>query len=56
MFKQQICKNVEVNVNDILIKSLRVEQHLADLEETFSVLRKYWMKLNMVKCVFNLYH
>jgi hypothetical protein len=54
MFKQQICRIVEVYVDDMLIKSLRVEQHLADLEETFSVLIKYWMKLNLVKCAFSI--
>jgi hypothetical protein len=52
MFKQQICRNVYVD--DMLVQSLRVEQHLVDLEETFSVLRKYWMNLNPVKCAFSI--
>lgn len=52
MFKGQIGRNVEVYVDDILVKSLQTEQHLFDLSETFQTLRKHKMKLNPNKCVF----
>jgi hypothetical protein len=41
-----------VYVDDMLVKSLKSEDHLADLEETFSVLRRYKMRLNPAKCAF----
>ena len=52
MFKKQIGKNVEVYVNDMLVKSKEEEDHLDDLKETFNTLRQYSMKLNPSKCVF----
>ncbi|XP_010269432.1 PREDICTED: uncharacterized protein LOC104606080 [Nelumbo nucifera] len=39
-------------VDDMLVKSKKAEQHLADLKEVFGTLRKYQMKLNLMKCVF----
>ncbi|KAL0452889.1 UNVERIFIED_CONTAM: hypothetical protein Slati_1267000 [Sesamum latifolium] len=50
--KPQIGRNVEVYVDDILVKSKKAEDHIVDLEETFAVLRKYKLKLNPAKCVF----
>ncbi|XP_043714488.1 uncharacterized protein LOC122662846 [Telopea speciosissima] len=44
--------NMEVYVDDMLVKSLKAEHHLADLEEAFGVLRKNQMKLNPTKCAF----
>ena len=52
MFSQQIRRNVEVYVNDMLGKSKDETNHLDDLKETFGTLRKYNMKLNPTKCVF----
>ena len=43
---------MEVYVNDMLVKSKDEANHLDDLKETFSTLRKYNMKLNPTKCVF----
>ncbi|KAL0452032.1 UNVERIFIED_CONTAM: hypothetical protein Slati_1181300 [Sesamum latifolium] len=45
-------KNVEVYVDDMLVKSKKAADHVKDLEETFSVLRKYKLKLNPAKCAF----
>ena len=39
-------------VDDILVKSLRENDHLDDLRETFNTLRSYNMKLNPNKCAF----
>ncbi|KAL0451646.1 UNVERIFIED_CONTAM: hypothetical protein Slati_1142700 [Sesamum latifolium] len=45
-------RNVEVYVDDMLVKSKKAADHVKDLEETFSVLRKYKLKLNPAKCAF----
>ncbi|KAL0405338.1 UNVERIFIED_CONTAM: hypothetical protein Slati_3847700 [Sesamum latifolium] len=52
IFHPQIGRNVEVYVDDMLVKSKKAEEHVKDLEETFSVLRKYKLKLNPAKCAF----
>uniref|UniRef100_A0A2N9ESE9 Integrase catalytic domain-containing protein n=1 Tax=Fagus sylvatica TaxID=28930 RepID=A0A2N9ESE9_FAGSY len=52
MFHDQIGRNVEVYVDDILVKNKKDDDHLADLKETFQALRRYNMKLNPAKCVF----
>ena len=43
---------MEIYVDDMLVKSKRVELHLDNLRETFNTLRKYQMRLNPAKCVF----
>ena len=52
MFSHQIGRNVEVYVDDMMVKSKDEANHLDDLKETFSTLHKYNMKLNPAKCVF----
>ena len=52
MFAHQLERNVQVYVDDMLVKSLRKNDHLNDLQETFDTLRLYNMKLNPSKCVF----
>ena len=52
MFYRQIGRNMEVYVDDILVKSKSAESHLDDLRETFNTLRKCQMRLNPTKCVF----
>ena len=52
MFRPQIGRNVEVYVDDMLVKSTREMQHLENLQETFDTLRQYKMKLNPSKCAF----
>ena len=54
MFIQQIGWNVEVYVDDMLVKSKEEDHHLNDLRETFETLCLYGMKLNPNKCVFGL--
>ena len=51
MFTHQIGRNVHVYVDDMLVKILRENDHLVDLQETFDTLRSYNMKLNLSKCV-----
>ena len=52
MFAYQIGRNIQVYVDDMLVKSLCENDHLNDLQETFNTLRSYNMKLNPNKCVF----
>ena len=52
MFAHQIGKNVQVYVDDMLVKSLREDDHLDDLQETFNTFRSYNIKLNPNKCAF----
>ena len=52
MFTHQLGRNVQVYVDDMLVKSVRENNHLSDLQETFNTLRSYNMKLNPSKCVF----
>ena len=53
MFAHQIGRNVQVYVDEMLVKSLREKDHLDDLRETFNTLRSYNMKLNSNKCAFS---
>ena len=50
MFNKQIGRNIEVYVDDMLVKSKK--DHLDDLKETFNTLRQYSIKLNSSKCAF----
>ena len=52
MFNKQIGRNMEVYVDDMLVKSKEAKTHLADLQEAFDTLRRYKMKLNPAKCLF----
>ena len=49
LFKEQIGKNMEVYVDDMLVKSLKASNHVADLNEAFAVLRQNGMSLNPAK-------
>jgi hypothetical protein len=48
----QIGRNVLTSVDDIIVKSTKQENHIADLQETFSNFRQAGLKLNPEKCVF----
>ncbi|XP_021746155.1 uncharacterized protein LOC110712038 [Chenopodium quinoa] len=50
VFTQQRGRNVEVYVDDSILKSLTVQGHVSYLEETFSTLNKHHTKLNLKKC------
>ena len=49
---KQLGRNVQVYVDDIVIKTKKKGTLLSDLEETFANLRRYRMKLNPEKCTF----
>jgi hypothetical protein len=48
----QIGRNVLTYVDDIIVKSTKQENHVADLQETFANFRQAGLKLNLEKCVF----
>ena len=52
MFAYQIGKNIQVYVDDMLLKIWKEDNHLDDLKKTFETLRSYNMKLNPSKCTF----
>jgi hypothetical protein len=51
-FADQLHRNVEAYVDDVVIKTRNPNNLIADLEEMFGSLRKFWWKLNPTKCVF----
>nr|XP_043615952.1 uncharacterized protein LOC122587853 [Erigeron canadensis] len=53
-FRDQIGRNVEAYVDDIVIKSQAEEIMLADVQESFDTLRSINMKLNPSKCSFEM--
>jgi hypothetical protein len=52
VLSSQIGKNVLTYVDDIIVKSTKQENHIADLQETFANFRKAGLKLNPEECVF----
>ena len=52
MLNKQIGRNMEVYVDDMLVKSREAKTYLADLQEAFDTLKRYKMKLNPTKCLF----
>ena len=53
MFEPQLGKNIEIYVDDMVVKSKVVSEHLRDLNSTFGVLRKHRLRLNVSKCSFD---
>jgi hypothetical protein len=51
-FVDQLHRNVEAYVDDVVIKTRNSDDLIADLEEMFSNLRRFWWKLNPTKYVF----
>ncbi|GJU79926.1 reverse transcriptase domain-containing protein [Tanacetum coccineum] len=53
-FQKQIGRNLEVYVDDLVIKSHTEEEIIRDIAETFKTLRQINMKLNPKKCTFGM--
>nr|GEV71311.1 reverse transcriptase domain-containing protein [Tanacetum cinerariifolium] len=53
-FENQMGRNIEVYVDDLVVKSHTEAEMVRDIEETFQTLRKINMKLNPKKCSFGL--
>ena len=54
MFGPQLGKSIEIYVDDMVVKSKVVSEHLEDLGSTFNVLRKHKLCLNTSKCSFGM--
>jgi hypothetical protein len=54
-FADQLHRNVEAYVDDVVIKTRNPDDLIADLEEMFSSLRKFRWKLNLTKCIFGVH-
>ncbi|WZZ77688.1 hypothetical protein YC2023_098260 [Brassica napus] len=52
MFAKQLGTTMEVYIDDMLVKSIRADDHLTHLRECFDILNTYKMKLNPAKCTF----
>ena len=52
MFEPQLGKNIEVYINDMVVKSKVASEHVGDLRNIFEILRKYELRLNTSKCSF----
>ena len=49
---QQIGRNIEAYIDDLVVKSKTADSLIADLEEMFANLKRYRWKLNPSKCIF----
>lgn len=52
IFKKQIRRNVEVYVDDILVRSKKKEDHMADIDETLKNIWRAGLRLKAKKCAF----
>ena len=52
MFESQLGKNIEIYIDDMVVKSRMVSEHLGDLRAIFEIFRKYKLRLNASKCSF----
>ena len=52
MFETQLGKNIEVYIDDMVVKSKVVSEHVGDLGSIFEILREHKLRLNASKCSF----
>ena len=52
MFESLLGKNIEIYIDDMVVKRKMVSEHLGDLRAIFEVLRNYKLRLNASKCSF----
>ena len=50
IFESLLGKNIEVYIDDMVVKSKMVSEHLGDLRTIFEILRRYKLRLNASKC------
>ena len=50
MFESLLGKNIEIYIDDIVVKRKMVSEHLGDLQIIFETLRNYKLRLNASKC------
>jgi hypothetical protein len=52
IFHELMSKIVEIYIDDVMIKSLDQESHLADVRKTLECTRKHGLNMNPNKCAF----
>ena len=52
MFESLLGKNMEIYIDDMVVKSKKVSEHLGDLQVVFEILKSYKLRLNASKCSF----
>ena len=52
MFESQLGKNIEVYIDDMVVKSKVESEHVNDLRNIFEILRRHKLRLNDSKCSF----
>ena len=52
MFEPQLGKNIEVYIDDMVVNSKVVSEHVRDLGDIFEILRRHKLRLNVSKCSF----
>ena len=52
MFESLLGKNIEIYIDDMMVKSKMESEHLGDLRVIFEILRSYKLRLNVSKCSF----
>ena len=52
MFEPQLSKSIEVYIDDMVVRSKMVFEHVGDLRNIFEILRKHKLCLNASKCSF----
>ena len=52
MFEPQLSKSIEVYINDMVVRSKVMSEHVRDLGNIFEILRKHRLHLNTSKCSF----
>ena len=54
MFEPQLGKNIEVYIDNMVVKSKVVSEQVGDLGNIFEILRKHKLRLNASKCSFGM--
>ena len=52
MFEPQLRKNIEIYIDDMMVKSKVESKHINNLGNIFEILRKHKLHLNASKCSF----
>ena len=52
VFRKEISRNLEMYVDDMLVKSRSLDNHLADLEENLLIMKHKKVRINPTKCAF----
>ena len=52
MFEPQMGRNIEIYIDDVVVKIKAEFEHINDLGNIFEILRKHKLRLNASKCSF----